>query len=107
MPWHGLGARDWRHTDKRPEAQRSGGSSGDIVMDVACDVEAGLSIRQVADRRHLPVDFIVMAISRAQECGLLQVADLTSRSACGETTCQSDPSSLICAGCLFRPRADA
>lgn len=84
MLWHGLGARDWRHTDKRPEAQRSGGSSGDIVMDVACDVEAGLSIRQVADRRHLPVDFIVMAISRAQERGLLQVADLTSRSTCGK-----------------------
>ena len=80
---------------------------GDIVMDVACDMEAGLSIRQVADRRHLPVDFIVMAISRAQERGLLQVADLTSRSTCGETTCQPDPSSLICAGCLFRPRADA
>lgn len=80
---------------------------GDIVMDVACDVEAGLSIRQVADRRHLPVDFIVMAISRAQERSLLQVADLTSRSTCGETTCQPDPSSLICAGCPFRPRADA
>lgn len=76
-------------------------------MDVACDMEAGLSIRQVADRRHLPVDSIVMAISRAQERGLLQVADLTSRSACGETTCQPDPSSLICAGCPFQPRADA
>lgn len=71
-------------------------------MDVACDVEAGLSIRRVAERHHLPVDFVSMAISRAQERGLLQVADLTPRSTCGETTCQPDPSSLICAGCPFR-----
>ena len=76
-------------------------------MDVVADLDAGLSARQIAARRHLPVDFIDMAIARAQRRGLLQVTDLTPRSMCGEATCQPDPASLICAGCPFRPRADA
>ena len=110
MVWHGLGARGWRHTGKRRETRRgvrrSAGLSGDIVADVVCDLDAGLTVRQIASNRHLPVDFVDMTIARARERGLLQVADLSPQSMCGETTCQPDPSSLICAGCPFRPRAE-
>ena len=75
-------------------------------MDVVGDLDAGLSVRAIAERRHLPVDFIDMAVSRARQRGLLQVTDLTPRSMCGERTCQPDPASLICVGCPFRLRAD-
>lgn len=110
MVWHGLGSRSWRHTTDRTKTAHgfANGTAarGNIVADVVADLDAGLTVRQIAANRHLPVDFVDMAITRARERGLLQVTDLSPRSMCGETTCQPDPSSLICAGCPFRPRAD-
>ena len=59
--------------------------------------------------RHLPVDFVDMAIERARERGSLDVVDMRSRHACGETVCRPDPASLVCVGCPFRffPSSDS
>lgn len=40
-------------------------------------------MRQIAAERHLPVDFVDMAIERARERGSLDVVDMRSRHACG------------------------
>ena len=100
-------ARGWRRTSRTVGPQDNG--QGDIVTRIVGDVAAGLTVRQIAAERHLPVDFVDMAIERARERGSLDVVDMRSRHACGETVCRPDPASLVCVGCPFRffPSSDS
>lgn len=103
----GIPARGWRRTSRTVGPQDNG--QGDIVTRIVGDVAAGLTVRQIAAERHLPVDFVDMAIERARERGSLDVVDMRSRHACGETVCRPDPASLVCVGCPFRffPSSDS
>lgn len=98
MERSGASAHGWRRTPRT--ADTYGDGRNDIVARIAGDIAAGLTVRQIADKRHLPVDFVDMAVERADKRGLLAVMDM--RHACGETICQPDPASLVCAGCPFR-----
>ena len=98
MERSGASAHGWRRTPRTADTYGDGGN--DIVARIAGDIAAGLTVRQIADKRHLPVDFVDMAVERADKRGLLAVMDM--RHACGETICQPDPASLVCAGCPFR-----
>ena len=100
-------ARGWRLTSRTVGPQDNG--QDDIVTRIVGDVAAGLTVRQIAAERHLPVDFVDMAIERARERGSLDVVDMRSRHACGETVCRPDPASLVCVGCPFRffPSSDS
>ena len=100
-------ARGWRLTSRTVGPQDNG--RGDIVTRIVGDVAAGLTVRQIAAERHLPVDFVDMAIERARERGSLDVVDMRLRHACGETVCRPDPASLVCVGCPFRffPSSDS
>ena len=109
MAWHGMPARGWRRARRSPDSSvlyedcHRDRHPDDIVACVAEDVSAGLTARQIADKRRLPVDFVDMAIDRARERGLLEVVDMgSSGHACGESICRPDPDSLVCAGCPFR-----
>lgn len=103
----GIPARGWRRTSRTADPQDNG--QGDIVTRIVGDVAAGLTVRQIAAERHLPVDFVDMASERAREQGSLDVVDMRSRHACGETVCRPDPASLVCVGCPFRffPSSDS
>ncbi len=109
MAWQGMPARGWRRARRSPVSSIPGGDRrpdrhpDDIVVCVAEDVSAGLTARQIADKRRLPVDFVDMVIDRARERGLLEMVDMgPSGHACGESMCRPDPDSLVCAGCPFR-----
>ena len=67
-------ARGWRRTSRTVGPQDNG--QGDIVTRIVGDVAAGLTVRQIAAERHLPVDFVDMAIERARERGSLDVVDM-------------------------------
>ena len=106
MAWNGMSAHGWRRA-RRPSAsdgaRRPDHRPDDIIACVAEDVSAGLTVRQIADKRRLPVDFIDMAINRARKRGLLEMVDMESSGhVCGESRCRPDPDSLVCAGCPFR-----
>ena len=105
MERSGASAHGWRRTPRT--ADTYGDGRNDIVARIAGDIAAGLTVRQIADKRHLPVDFVDMAVERADKRGLLAVMDM--RHACGETVCRPDPASLVCVGCPFRffPSSDS
>ena len=86
MERSGASAHGWRRTPRT--ADTYGDGRNDIVARIAGDIAAGLTVRQIADKRHLPVDFVDMAVERADKRGLLAVMDM--RHACGETICQPD-----------------
>lgn len=98
MERSGASAHGWRRTPRTADTYGDGRNG--IIARIAGDIAAGLTVRQIADKRHLPVDFVDMAVERADKRGLLAVMDM--RHACGETICQPDPASLVCAGCPFR-----
>lgn len=84
MERSGASAHGWRRTPRTTDTYGDG--RNDIVARIAGDIAAGLTVRQIADKRHLPVDFVDMAVERADKRGLLAVMDM--RHACGETICQ-------------------
>ena len=105
----GIPARGWRRTSRTVGPQDNG--QGDIVTRIVGDVAAGLRVRQIAAERHLPVDFVDDGPyeTRARTRTRLNVVDMRSRHACGETVCRPDPASLVCVGCPFRffPSSDS
>ena len=69
MERSGASAHGWRRTPRT--ADTYGDGRNDIVARIAGDIAAGLTVRQIADKRHLPVDFVDMAVERADKRGLL------------------------------------
>ena len=59
MERSGASAHGWRRTPRT--ADTYGDGRNDIVARIAGDIAAGLTVRQIADKRHLPVDFVDMA----------------------------------------------
>ena len=60
MERSGASAHGWRRTPRT--ADTYGDGRNDIVARIAGDIAAGLTVRQIADKRHLPVDFVDMAV---------------------------------------------
>lgn len=67
MERSGASAHGWRRTPRT--ADTYGDGRNDIVARIAGDIAAGLTVRQIADKRHLPVDFVDMAVERADKRG--------------------------------------
>ena len=80
MERSGASAHGWRRTPRT--ADTYGDGRNDIVARIAGDIAAGLTVRQIADKRHLPVDFVDMAVERADKRGLLAVMDMRQRQMC-------------------------
>lgn len=68
MERSGASAHGWRRTPRTTDTYGDG--RNDIVARIAGDIAAGLTVRQIADKRHLPVDFVDMAVERAGKRGL-------------------------------------
>ena len=68
MERSGASAHGWRRTPRTTDTYGDG--RNDIVARIAGDIAAGLTVRQIADKRHLPVDFVDMAVERSCVIGV-------------------------------------
>ncbi|WP_144441901.1 peptidase [Pseudoscardovia suis] len=97
------GMRRARGTDGfRPTRQPAQGHGEGIVpaiLALACD---GSTMVDIASAVGMPVAFVRQVIESAAEDGRIDVASW--RGTCASGTCTPQPTSLLCAGCPFRPR---
>lgn len=97
------GMRRARGTDGfRPTRQPAPGSGEGIVPAILALARDGDTMVDIAAAVGMPVAFVRQVIESAAEDGRIDVASW--RGTCASGTCTPQPSSLLCAGCPFRPR---
>lgn len=88
---------------RQPEntPSRSGTGIAGVILD---ELASGSTVRMIAQRHGLPVDFVLCVVEQHAQDGDLDYMQLQSGS-CTIGFCDPDPQSLVCVDCPVLPAA--